>query len=112
MKDKNNKYEKIAIEIGQLVDRKNKAYGNSFSEAGKFLLMLYPNGVPADQYRDMLCVVRIFDKLKRIATNKDALGESPFGDIAGYGLLGYEMDISERKKSKKKSRSRKKKNKK
>jgi hypothetical protein len=40
----------------------------------------------------MLCVVRIFDKLKRIATNKDAFGESPYGDIIGYGLLGLHKD--------------------
>ncbi len=36
----------------------------------------------------MLALVRIFDKMKRIATQKDAFGESPFKDIAGYGLLG------------------------
>jgi hypothetical protein len=28
------------------------------------------------------------DKLFRIATARDALGESPYRDIAGYGLLG------------------------
>ena len=36
----------------------------------------------------MLAVVRIVDKLFRIATDKDAFGESPFKDIAGYGILG------------------------
>ena len=33
-------------------------------------------------------VVRVLDKLFRIATDRDALGESPWRDIAGYGLLG------------------------
>jgi len=28
------------------------------------------------------------DKLFRIATDKDALGESTYRDIAGYGILG------------------------
>ena len=41
----------------------------------------------------MLCVVRIFDKLKRIATQKNAFSESPYQDIVGYGLLGTERDM-------------------
>ena len=36
----------------------------------------------------MLAMTRIIDKLFRIATHKDAFGESPFKDIAGYGILG------------------------
>lgn len=36
----------------------------------------------------MLAITRIVDKLFRIATDKDAFGESPFKDIAGYGILG------------------------
>ncbi len=96
-KDGNSKYEKLGTEIGQLVDRKNKVYGNSFNEAGEFLKILYPEGVNPESYQDMLCVVRIFDKLKRIATDKDALGESPFADIAGYGLLGLETSLRNKK---------------
>jgi len=86
------KYAKLGGQVGKLVDRKNKAYGNSFGEAGSFLKILYPDGVPPEKYDDMLCVVRIFDKLKRIATKKDAFGESPYGDIVGYGLLGLSRD--------------------
>ena len=36
------KFEKFAAEIGKVVDEKNKAYGNSFAEAGEFLKILYP----------------------------------------------------------------------
>jgi hypothetical protein len=91
------KYQDLAKRVGTLVDEKNAAYGNSFGEAGEFLRILYPNGVTPEQYTDMLCVVRIFDKLKRIATKKDAFGESPYNDIVGYGLLGLskDEDISE-----------------
>ena len=76
--------------MGRLVGRKNAAYGNSFNMAGEFLRILWPDGVSPDQYDDMLCLVRIFDKMMRIATDKNALGESPYQDIAGYGLLGLE----------------------
>jgi hypothetical protein len=86
------KYADLAEKIGKLVDDKNAAYGSSFDQAGDFLKLLYPNGIPVDSYTDMLCVVRIFDKLKRIATRKDAFGESPYGDIVGYGLLGLFKD--------------------
>ena len=86
------KYKELAERIGNLVDDKNAAYGSSFDQAGDFLKLLYPDGIPVDSYTDMLCVVRIFDKLKRIATRKDAFGESPYGDIVGYGLLGLYKD--------------------
>jgi len=86
------KYTELAERIGKLVDEKNAAYGSSFDQAGDFLKLLYPDGIPVDSYTDMLCVVRIFDKLKRIATRKDAFGESPYGDIVGYGLLGLFKD--------------------
>jgi hypothetical protein len=82
------KYEELAAEIGRLVDEKNKAYGNSFAEAGEFLKILYPNGIPVEAYNDALTLTRIFDKLKRIATNNDPFGEDPFFDIAGYAILG------------------------
>lgn len=86
------KYKDLAERVGALVDEKNQAYGNSFDDCGQFLKLLYPEGIPTDKYSDMLCIVRIFDKLKRIATKKDAFGESPYSDIVGYGLLGLEKD--------------------
>lgn len=84
------KYQFIGESIGKLVDEKNKAYGDSFNKAGDFLKLLYPNGVSPEQYSDMLAIVRIFDKLMRIATDKDALGENPFRDIGGYAILKCE----------------------
>lgn len=78
----------IASEIGQLVQSKNEAYGSSFSKSGDFLRLLYPNGIKSEQYDDMLLIIRIFDKQMRIANKKYAFGESPYRDIAGYGILG------------------------
>lgn len=80
-------YEEIGRTIGQLVDLKNKAYGNSFHHAGEILKFLYPNGVRPDQYQEMLYTCRVIDKLFRIATAKDAFGENPAQDIAGYSIL-------------------------
>jgi|GEM_PF-1861642 len=84
-------FTQIGTEIGELVERKNAAYGSSFAVAGNFLRLLFPNGVPADRFDDALLMVRIFDKQMRIATDKDAFGESPYADIAGYGILGVQL---------------------
>jgi len=96
-KDKKD-YEQLGKEIGRLVGEKNKAYGNSFAKCDKFLRLCFPDGVKPEQYSDMLCMVRVFDKLMRIASNKGAFSESPYRDIAGYGILGVVKDA--RKESK------------
>jgi hypothetical protein len=81
--------------IGRLVDEKNKAYGDSFNQSGEFLKILFPNGISPDHYGDMLGIVRVFDKLMRIASKKDAFGESPWNDIAGYAILKSGLDKPE-----------------
>lgn len=78
----------IGKRIGELVEQKNRAYGDSFRKCGEFLKLLYPNGIQPEQYQDALALVRIFDKQMRIATNKTAMAENPYQDIAGYGFLG------------------------
>lgn len=80
-------YQEIGAEIGELVTEKQAAYGNSHGKAGAVMEILYPEGIPLDQFDDALTVVRVIDKLFRIATDRDALGESPWRDIAGYALL-------------------------
>jgi hypothetical protein len=82
------KYKQIGEEIGSLVDEKNAAYGSSFAESYKILSVLYPNGIQPEQYTDALAIIRIIDKLFRLANKKDAFGESPWNDIAGYAILG------------------------
>lgn len=86
-----NTYEELGRALGALVDRKNRAYGSSFEKAGPFLQLLYPEGIRPDQMTDALLLVRIFDKQVRIATGADSFGESPYQDIAGYGLLGTQL---------------------
>jgi hypothetical protein len=81
-------YEEIARQIGAVVRLKQAAYGDSFNKSCEVLKVLYPDGVSPDNFKDFLAVTRIIDKLFRIATDRDALGESPFQDIAGYSILG------------------------
>lgn len=90
-------FEEIAMTIASTLVGKNKAYGNAFEDSGKFLKLLYPDGIKPEQYTDVLLIARIFDKLKRVANrtpgNKDLFDESPYMDIAGYAILGTKKDI-------------------
>ena len=74
--------------IAGMVKQKNAAYGNSFGTAPEALKILYPDGIKPEQYADALLITRIWDKLKRLSTNNDPYGESPFVDIAGYAICG------------------------
>jgi hypothetical protein len=80
-------YEVVGAKIGRLVNEKQAAYGDSFGKAHRILLELYPDGIKPEAYHDVLTMARIIDKLFRIATKKDAFGESPYQDIAGYAIL-------------------------
>lgn len=77
----------IAEDIGKLLESKNSAYGDAFAKTTKILELLYPNGISIDQYKDVHVIVRMLDKIARIARDNDPMGESPYQDLAGYGIL-------------------------
>jgi len=91
------KFESVGKELGILVEEKNAAYGDSFGKANKILETLYPNGIQPEQYIDLLAIVRVIDKLFRVANDKDAFGESPWRDICGYAILGVANDMEKKK---------------
>lgn len=82
----------IGAAIGALVEEKQRAYGDSFGKTGAAFRLLYPNGIGVEQMEDALCLVRIWDKMMRIATKKNAFGESPYRDLGGYAVLGAHRD--------------------
>lgn len=81
------KYEQAGQELGSLVDRKQKEYGDSWGKAAAILRTLYPDGIKPGQYHDVLGVARVIDKLSRIANGNQG-EENAWRDIGGYGLLG------------------------
>ena len=92
-------YKDLGKRIGKLVESKQKQYGDSAGRAGRIMEVLYPTGIKPHQYDDALLVVRILDKLSRIAQRgedgQDLGGESPYSDLAGYSLLGMAKDERE-----------------
>lgn len=91
-------FEEIGTKIGQLLAEKNRAYGDSFAKSGEIMRTWYPNGVPPEKLDDALTLIRIVDKMFRIATNRDAFGEDPWQDIAGYAILAHRRRLMEREK--------------
>lgn len=92
MKKDSPKFEEIATEIGKLVAVKNINYGDSFSHTGEIMKFLFPDGIPIEKYEVFLALVRIMDKIFRLATNPNYNNENAWADIAGYCvlMLGYE----------------------
>jgi hypothetical protein len=80
-------YTQEALDLAEMVLKKQIAYGNSFGRSKIIIQELYPDGIPTEKYQDALTVIRVIDKLFRIAHQKDAFGENPWRDIAGYALL-------------------------
>lgn len=95
-KPNRNGYTELGSQIGTLVASKQAAYGDSFGKSGQVLRILYPDGIPPEKLDDALTIVRVVDKLFRIATARDALGEDPWKDIAGYALLSVARTGAER----------------
>lgn len=90
-------WETLGLELGKVVTEKQEAYGDAFGRSGAVLKVLYPDGISSKKMDDALTVVRIVDKLFRIATKKDAFGESPWRDIAGYAILAAARDEDRQK---------------
>jgi hypothetical protein len=95
-------FAELGLEVGKLVDEKQKAYGDSVSKAYeimKVLLKDYHNEenhtytIPESLLEIMLLDVRKIDKLNRRFSNPDGdlMGENPFKDDVGYSLLGMRM---------------------
>lgn len=91
-------YEKLAMEIASLLQVKNAAYGSAFEKTTEILKHLYPKGIPLDSYKDVHVIVRVLDKLSRIAQNNDPLGEDPWKDICGYSILAQTENLKVKKK--------------
>lgn len=89
--------------LGKLLQEKRKHYGQAHFKGGEVLKLLYPNGMQTEDYCHALMIARIFEKCTRIASpNRNLDAESPYFDIAGYGIIGLEIWEAERKKAQEK----------
>jgi hypothetical protein len=74
---------------------KNRKYGDAARKVTDLLYVLYPDGIAPANYPDALLLIRLLDKVVRLASydeeRKAADDESPWVDVAGYGVLGGEL---------------------
>jgi hypothetical protein len=106
--DKSMSFEQMGKDLGSLVDLKQAAYGDSVSssyEVMQAFMKRYKTEegmylIPEELLKHIMLMVRIIDKQNRIFTNpvQDLMDESPYYDLAGYGLLGNNMSIHTKKK--------------
>jgi hypothetical protein len=98
MKNKDDIFMQLATDLGTLLAEKNLAYGDAFSKTTQILTLLYPQGIKVEQYKDVHVLVRMLDKMSRIAQDNDPMGESPYKDLAGYAILAQANLIAQNSK--------------
>jgi hypothetical protein len=88
-------YKKWFVEAGEVISSmlgdKRDSYGDNLIVSGQFLKLLYPEGIPANAYPEVLVIIRLFDKLMRIANQHRSPElwteqETPWLDVAGYAI--------------------------
>lgn len=89
-----DEWAKLGESIGAMVGAKNEAYGDAIVNGTvKILEVLFPNGISPEQYSDLPLMVVMINKMLRISRgDKNAFEESPYKDLAGYSLIGYEKE--------------------
>lgn len=98
MKNKDDIFMQLATDLGKLLAEKNLAYGDAFSKTTQILTLLYPQGIKVEQFKDVHVLVRMLDKMSRIAQDNDPMGESPYKDLAGYAILAQANLIAQNSK--------------
>lgn len=86
-KDKLSSFDFKLQEISSLLDSKNQQYGSAYLKVPEIMKILYPDGIPTNQYSNVLTLIRMLDKICRIAHDNGNDPEDPWMDLAGYALL-------------------------
>lgn len=89
MSDLERRLNVVSEEVFTTVIKKNVSYGNSTAKAAKLMKELYSPHICSFQYPDVHFVVRILDKLSRIASGNIEKEQTydAWVDIAGYAML-------------------------
>ena len=94
---KANRLRQVGLEGTRHTILKNRMYGDAVRKTTDILHTLYPEGIRPDQYPDLLLLLRVQDKMVRIASytpeRREEDDESPWADVRGYGILGEDKDM-------------------
>lgn len=88
--------EKLVTKVAQ----KNNDYGSAFEQIEEILKVLYPNGVPVHQYGNMSLLVRMLDKVCRLANEREKFyNEDSWDDLIGYCFVGKVSNLRKGRKN-------------
>ncbi len=79
--------------VGRLVGEKRRQYGNALEKSAAILTLLFPGGIQPVQYVDACSMMRVLEKLSRVASG-DQGDESAWIDIAGHGLVAAKHAVT------------------
>ena len=83
----------VACDVVVVVEEKNREYGSAFQKVSEILAILFPNGIPTNKYHDVAILIRVLDKVCRIANaNSKDVKKDAWLDICGYALLRLSED--------------------
>jgi hypothetical protein len=95
-------FHEIAVAQAELLEKKNRAYGGSFNKTTEHLKLLFPDGIVEEQYSDVMFIIRVIDKLSRIANSSLLPPEEgrldAYLDVNGYSFLGIKQILDEKNK--------------
>ena len=94
-------HQKLIFEVGEKltnkVAEKNNAYGSAFEQITLMLLQLFPNGIPPEKYGDVSILIRLLDKVCRIANSQENFNnEDAWDDIMGYAMVARVSKLKEK----------------
>ncbi|HNC56972.1 MAG TPA: hypothetical protein PLP33_16140 [Leptospiraceae bacterium] len=93
-------FREIALKQAELLEKKNRAYGGSFNKTSEHLKLLFPDGIVDDQYQHVMFIIRVLDKLSRIANSSLLPPEEgcldAYFDINGYSFLAIKKMLDEK----------------
>jgi hypothetical protein len=78
------RFKEKALEVAEMLERKSEEYDAPYDSDNEFLKIMYPDGVPPNQYSNMVLCLRLYDTLKKLTKT----GDTKYIEyIAGYGIL-------------------------
>lgn len=91
-----NEYESAGQALGLLIDEKRRQYGGGALErAAAVMTLLYPDGIQPEHYCDAMSLMRVVEKLCRVAGGNQG-DEDAWIDIAGHGLVAGAISAKRR----------------
>ena len=85
-------FENIAKQVVDAVQRGNKETGNCITETTKVIRILFPNGIPSGKEQDEAIIVRILDKMFRIA-NAQGNTSAIWQELTAYALNASKQSV-------------------